>query len=246
MSRTWRTEAEKQAFFLTKKVDEAIRDHDMIREGDRILVGLSGGKDSLSLLRLLKYRQAHATQNYEIVAAHVRGDARGIVAGPPPELAEWVMDEGVEFHMADLNVNDNEPLPMNCERCSRARRRTLFEIAQSCACNKIALGHNLEDFAATALMNLFSSGRLDTMAFKRAYFDDKFTVIRPLAYLREKDLVKFARTCELPVVPAECPLAGTSRRASARDLMRLVAHDFRHASENIVKAAISEGTEDQY
>lgn len=237
MGRQWKSEAEKHAFFLSKKVDEAVRDHDMIRQGDRILVGVSGGKDSLSLLRLLTYRLQHSQDKYDIVAAHVCGDARGVTSEADAELQRWIENEGVVLRSAALMVPEGEQLPMDCERCSRARRHTLFEIADAEGCNKIALGHNIEDFAATALINLFSSGMLETMAFKRVYFGGRFAVIRPLAYIREKDIVRFARACGFPVAASECPLANTSRRAAARELMARVSHEFRQAAANIVKAA---------
>jgi tRNA 2-thiocytidine biosynthesis protein TtcA len=241
MGRNWKSEAEKHAFFLSKKVDEAIRDFDMISEGDRILVGVSGGKDSMSLLNLLTYRLKHSPEKYEIVAAHVRGDARGAEIDVPQPFLDWLVSQGVEARVADLVVSPGEQLPMNCERCSRARRRTLFEIAEASGCNKVALGHNLEDFAATALMNLFSAGNMETMEFKRVYFRGRFTLIRPLAYVREKDLFRFAKVCEFPIVPAECPWASTSKRAAALELMSQVARHFRHAPDNIVRACANVG-----
>ena len=237
MAKKWRTEAERHAFFLSKKVDRAIREHDMISQGDRILIGVSGGKDSLSLVRLLSYGLVHSPIKYDLAAAHVRGDARGSEVDVPEGLARWVQSEGVEFHMRDIVLPDDEPLPMDCERCSRNRRRTLFEMARDLGCNKVALGHNLEDFAHTALMNLLSFGRLETMAFSRSYFGGLFTVIRPLAYLREHELVRLARAGEFPVVESACPMASTSRRQAARRLMHAVSGEFKHAAMSILRAA---------
>jgi len=237
MAKKWRTDAERHAFYLSKKVDRAVREHNMIAEGDRILVGVSGGKDSLSLVRLLSYGLVHSPAKYELVAAHVRGDARGVTTDPPEELAKWVRGEGVELQVRDIILPDGEPLPMDCERCSRNRRRTLFEMARELGCNKVALGHNLEDFAHTALMNLLAFGRLETMAFSRSYFGGLFTVIRPLAYLREHELVRLARAGEFPVVESSCPMASASRRAAARRLMRVVSGEFKHAAMNTLRAA---------
>ncbi len=237
MAKKWRTEAERHAFYLSKKVDRAIREHDMISDGDRILVGVSGGKDSLGLVRLLSYGLDHSPARYELAAAHVRGDARGSGVDPPEALAEWVRGEGIELHVRDIMLPEDEPLPMDCERCSRNRRRTLFEMARELGCNKVALGHNLEDFAHTALMNLLAFGRLETMAFSRSYFGGLFTVIRPLAYLREHELVRLAGAGEFPVVESSCRMAATSRRQAARKVMRAVSGEFRHAAMNIVRAA---------
>ena len=237
MAKKWRSEAERHAFFLSKKVDKAVRDHNMIEPGDRVLVGVSGGKDSMSLLRLLAYRQEIAEVKYELVAAHVRGDARGSGIEPPESFVKWMDGEGVPCSVHDLIMPEGEPLPMDCERCGRNRRRTLFEIAEQQGCNKVALGHHLEDFSHTALLNLFYSGRLETIAFRRNYFGGKLSVIRPLAYLREHEPVRFAKACEFPIVPTECPLAPTSKRKAASEFMRQITREFRSANHNIIKAA---------
>ena len=237
MAKRRRDDAERQAFFLTRKVDRAIRDFNMIENGDRILVGVSGGKDSMALLRLMNYRLRHAVEKYSLVAAHVRGDARGSNIEVPDTFIRWLEGEGVPFHVQDIILPESEDLPMGCERCGRNRRRTLFEIAEQYGCNKLALGHHLEDFAHTALMNLLASGKLETMAFRREYFDGKFTLIRPLAYVREHELVRFAKVCEFPVVPSDCPRAAVSRRKAASDMMRQLSREFRSANVNLVRAA---------
>lgn len=237
MAKRWRSEAERHAFFLSKKVDKAIRDYNMIEEGDRVLVGVSGGKDSMALLRLLTYRLRSAPIKYEIVAAHITGDARGGGIEVPDSFVQWLSGEGAPYSIHDIILPEGEPLPMNCERCGRNRRRTLFEIAEERGCNKVALGHHIEDFSHTALMNLFLHGRLETMAFRRDYFGGKFSVIRPLACIREHELVRFAKTCEFPVVESDCPLGPTSRRKAAKELMLQVSREFRSANTNIVKAA---------
>lgn len=237
MAKKWRSEAERHAFFLSKKVDKAIREHNMIADGDRVLVGVSGGKDSMALLRLLTYRQRFAAVKYELVAAHVRGDARGSGIEVPDSFARWLASEGPPHDVTDIILPEGEPLPMDCERCGRNRRRTLFEIAEAHGCNKVALGHHIEDFSHTALMNLFLHGRLETMAYRRDYFGGKFSVIRPLAYIREHELVRFAKTCEFPIVESDCPMAATSRRKAAKELMLRVSREFRSANVNIVKAA---------
>ena len=177
---------------------------------------------------------------YELLAAHVRGDARGPDVDLPESFIEWLKTEGAPFHIRDIILPPDEPLPMDCERCGRNRRHTLFEIAEQYGCNKVALGHHLEDFSHTALINLFQHGRLETMAFRRDYFGGKFSVIRPLAYIRENDLIRFARVCEFPIVPAQCPLAGQTARQSAREISYLISKHFRQAHGNIIRAARAE------
>lgn len=237
MAKRWRNDAEKHAFFLSKKVDKAIRHHNMIEEGDRILVGVSGGKDSVSLLRLLVYRATFSPVKYELVAAHIRGDARGSEIEVPDNFIKWLEDEGVPFVIQDMTIPETEELPMGCERCARNRRRTLFEVADAQGCNKVALGHNVEDFSHTALLNLFYHGRLETMAFRRNYFGGRFAVIRPLAYVREREIIGFAKACEFPIVPNECPEAPFSKRQTAKEMMHKLGRDFRYANINIIRAA---------
>lgn len=237
MGKKWSSEAERQAFFLTRKLHRAIREHNMIEEGDRILVGISGGKDSMSLLRLLVQWLRYSPTKYTLFAAHVKGDARGSDIQVPESFLEWLAEQGVPFEVRDIILPEGEPIPMNCERCGRNRRRTLFEIAEERGCNKVALGHHLEDFAHTALLNIFETGKLETMAFRRDYFGGRFSVIRPLAFIREHELVRFARACEFPVWKSDCPVAPTSHREAARDLMRQITRDFRSANINLVRAA---------
>lgn len=209
----------------------------MIEEGDRILVGVSGGKDSMSLLRLLGYRARFSPVKYELVVAHVRGDARRSDIEVPDYFVQWLEDEGYPFVIQNMTIPETEELPMGCERCGRNRRRTLFEIADAQGCNKVALGHNVEDFSHTALLNLFYHGRLETMAFRRDYFGGRFAVIRPLAYVREREIIGYAKACEFPIVPTQCPKAPVSKRQAAKELIHRLGKDFRYANINIIRAA---------
>lgn len=241
MARKWTSEAERHAFFLSKKVDDAVRNYNMIEPGDRVLVCVSGGKDSMALLRLLSYRQRYSPIKYELVAAHVRGDARGSGIELPESFLQWLEGEDVRYVIRDIVLPEGEQLPMDCERCARNRRRTLFEIAEAQGCSKVALGHHIEDFAHTALMNLFLHGKLETMAFRRDYFGGRFALIRPLAYIRENDLARFAKASGFPIVENSCPMAATSRRKAAMELMKHISREFRSACANIVKAACAGG-----
>ncbi len=237
MAKKWRTESERLACYLSKKVNEALRGYDMIQPHDRVLVGVSGGKDSLSLLRLLKRQQQIGEIKFELIAAHITGDARGPGIKPPDALMDWLESEEIPYVTADLILPDGEPLPMDCERCGRNRRRSLFEVAEAHGCNKVALGHHLEDFSHTALLNLFASGRLETMAHKRKYFGGRFTVIRPLAYIKEASVTRFAKACGFPVIENNCPVANQTKRKVVAELLSQISHEFRSANKNIVKAA---------
>lgn len=237
MAKKWRTQAQRSTFYLGKRMDKAIREHNMIQAGDRILVGVSGGKDSMALLRLLIERQRLAEAKFDLVSAHIRGDARGVGANVPVEFAQWIENERQAHIISDMTLPEGESLPMNCERCSRNRRKTLFELAQAHECNKIALGHHMEDFAHTALLNLFSSGRLETMAFRRDYFGGRISVIRPLAYIHECEIARFAQISEFPIIQNDCPMISQSKRGRIKEIMKPIYHEFRSAYSNIIQAS---------
>ncbi len=229
-------QADKQARYLLRKLGKAVRENDMIRESDRILVGVSGGKDSLSLLDLLVRYLRMSPVKYTIVAGHVRGDAIGVTKPAPENLVEWVSSLGLALHERDIALPEDEPIPMGCDRCAWNRRKTLFEMAEELNCNVLALGHNLDDFAETALLNLLQNGKLETMALTSDYFG-KFRLIRPLALIQAQNIARFARVSELPVAQSACPLATTSARNRARDIIRQLAPEFKHVRENLAKAA---------
>ena len=135
--------ADRLAHFLLKKVNKAVRDFDMIAQGDRIAVALSGGKDSFTLLRILQYRQRFALEKYTVAALHVAGDARGPELGPHPALEDWLGVHQVEYLIRPIRLAEDEHLPMSCQRCTWNRRRTLFEMAVALSCNKLAFGHHV-------------------------------------------------------------------------------------------------------
>ncbi len=231
---------------MARKVDEAVRTHSMIVDGDRIMVGVSGGKDSLALVSALIYRKKHAPEDFDFVCGHVMADANGPTDEEPQGLREWLESEGIALHSAQIIVPETETFPMDCERCARNRRRTLFILAREHGCNKLALGHNRDDFAETALVNLLERGKLETMAYNSEYFKGEFRLVRPLAYLRSNDLARFARAAGLPVTKTKCPLAEATKRSVARDMMREMKKHFRHADANLVRAARANACPGEY
>ena len=235
MTKRWENPAEKNAFYLSKKVFAAIRDHNMVDEGDRILIGLSGGKDSLALMYLLGYMRRYSEVPYEVVLCHVAADAKGEIK-VSPAIRKIMEESGLPYIIKEIDTTGEE-LPLTCARCARLRRKALFEAAKEAGCGKLALGHRLEDFAATALMNLFSSGRLETMAYRREYFGGELTVIRPIAYLRETDVKTMTAAAGLEPVPSECPLAGQTARSESEDILAAARKAFRGAAYNIVHAS---------
>jgi len=212
------SDSERIAFYLLRKVTQACKEFDLLADGDRVAVAVSGGKDSRALLELLLRHQRKVPYRYELLALHVVGTPAGF-PDLRPELAPWFQELGVEYHFAPLELPPEEPLPLNCFRCSWNRRKALFASAAALRCNKLAFGHNADDAAATVLLNLMFNGRLETIAPRVEFFDGVVTVIRPLIYVPEKELVRYGQAAGFPGSPL-CPQGLTSRRAQVKALLR--------------------------
>ncbi len=229
--------ARRLAFFLLKSVNRAIRDYGMIRDGDRIAVAVSGGKDSLSLLYLLDARRHSAPERYELVAIHIRGDACG-PCPPHAPLEAWLAGSGIPFVAEDFDLPANEPLPMNCQRCTWNRRKQLFLTANRLGCNVVAFGHQADDLAETTLLNLLRHGRIDGMVPCADYFEGRLRLIRPLIYVSEKELLRLARELKFPPPPPTCLRSQNTLREKAAALLRLADSDFPHARLHLCRMAL--------
>ena len=231
-------QAARHGYFMLKKVNRAIHKHQMIRDGDRIAVAVSGGKDSLGLLTLLRLRQKRIRERYELLAIHVQGDARGPDCPLHPTLSAWLQTRGYEFVIVPMDIPPDEALPMSCQRCSWNRRKTLFQAANEMGCNVIAFAHHADDLAQTALLNLFYGGRLETMFPTVDLFDGRLRLIRPLAFVPEKNMHRLAHACDFPPPPPDCLRAETNRRALMAQVLRLFGPDEHQARANLVRAAL--------
>ncbi len=196
---------------MLKSVNRAVREFELIADGDRIAVGVSGGKDSRVLLDML-LRGVDIPGKYTVVAVHIDGTAAGL-PNLVPTLEPWFRELGVQYDIAPLLVADDEPLPMDCFRCALNRRKALFGAAERLGCNKVALGHHADDAAVTTLMSLMVKGVLETLEPRRRYFNGHLTLIRPLIYTPEKDITRYARAQGWTFPPElTCPRAQTNRR----------------------------------
>lgn len=231
-------DVERLAYWLLRDVNRAMRDYAMLTDGDRVAVAVSGGKDSLSLLRLLDIRRRSAPERYELVAIHIIGDARGPEIPSHRPLLDWLAAHGYEHAIVPLHLPDGEVLPLDCQRCTWNRRRTLFDTAAGMGCNVVAFGHHADDLAQTTLMNLLAGGRVETMAPRREYFGGTLRLIRPLCYVPEKEIRRFARACVFPPGPEECPRSSESRRRAAENLVRIAEHEFPSTRVNLLRAGL--------
>lgn len=205
---------------LNRAVGKAIHRYDLISEADRIAVGLSGGKDSLTLMQILVERQARVPVAYELFAIHIDPGFEGGFSEP---LEAYCAKQGfnlrVEFTDYGLKGHSPENRENPCFLCSRLRRKRLFEIADELDCNKIALGHNKDDIIETLFMNIFYAGEISTMVPSQSFFGDRFTLIRPLALADETLIKSFANDQKFPEFINPCPSASNSKRQEIRSLL---------------------------
>lgn len=228
--------SDKLTFYLLKNVNKAIREFGMIANGDRVAVAVSGGKDSRCLLHLLRARQRTVPERYDLVALHVEAELDGYPR-LRPVLEPWFGEMGVDYAFVPLDLPPDEPLPLDCFRCSWNRRKALFLKAHQLGCNKIAFGHHADDAVHTTLLNLFYSGRLETIAPNLQFFDGQITLIRPLIYLEERQLKQLAGALGFHPAEATCPLNRTSKRAWVKDWLRHAGPDYRQIRTNLWRAA---------
>jgi len=230
---------ERLAYNLLKRVSKALPHYSMIEDGDRIVVAVSGGKDSLTLLRLLRLGRESGAAKYDLVAVHVESDFRCSGCAHRETLERVFEDEGVEFGFEHITVTvgaDGKQRAPTCFWCSWNRRKALFLAAERHGCNKVAFGHHADDVAETALLNLFYHGRLETMEPKVVFFDGKITVIRPLVYVPEREISRFAKAGGFPSQLCRCPNSLTSERARMKEILKTVEEECPRVKINLYKA----------
>lgn len=219
--------------FYLRKVNRAVAIYGLLAAGDRVAVAVSGGKDSLALLRLLRDRREFFPPPYEVVALHVAYSGWEVGAPPREVLAEHFTREGVPYEIVEVDLTGGA---VNCFRCSWLRRKALFSAAQRLGCNKLALAHNLEDIAETTLLNLLEHGRMERPEPCTELFGGRLTLIRPVVFFTAHELRRFCKVCGLPVYESTCPHQHTGQRAQIGAFLREMQKSRREVYVNVYRA----------
>jgi tRNA 2-thiocytidine biosynthesis protein TtcA len=209
----------KTAARINSRIGRAIHDYGLIEDGDKVLVAVSGGKDSLTLITLLKEIQGWAPIKFELVVAHVISDFQKDSEKHADSLAKIFEEMGLEYKFRRIEVADEE-MKTTCFWCSWNRRKALFKLADELGCEKVALGHHKDDIVETMLMNMLYNGEISAMNPRQELFDGKLTVIRPLCYVEEKMIVEYADEKNFTKYTCTCPFAKQSRRKFIKDFIR--------------------------
>lgn len=215
----------------------AIHRFGLIQDRDRILVGVSGGKDSLTLLNLLHERRKRVQTHYDLIPVHI---ALGFNSERANTLKDFFEREGLSYHIEFTDIgkraNSSENRENPCFLCSWERRKRLFQLAYRLKCNKVALGHHKDDLIETLLLNIFYSGEISTMVPIQTLFKGKITLIRPLALIEEKKIERFAREMGLPFGPSGCPHSGRTKRKEVKELIETLGKKNRKVKGNIFRS----------
>jgi tRNA 2-thiocytidine biosynthesis protein TtcA len=207
---------------LCRQVGQAIVDYNMIEEGDRVMVCLSGGKDSYGMLDILMKLKARAPIDFTLVAVNLDQKQPGF---PDHILPEYLKNLGLPFHIETQDtysivkekVAEGKTM---CSLCSRLRRGILYKVARELKCNKLALGHHRDDMLQTFFLNMFFGGKLKGMPPKLTSDNGEFIVIRPLANVAEKDLIRWAEHKQFPIIP--CTLCGSQENLQRKQIGNLL------------------------
>jgi tRNA 2-thiocytidine biosynthesis protein TtcA len=227
---------------ILRRAEKAIYDHGMIREGDRILVGVSGGPDSLSLLEFFKHGFPSVLAKFEFHALHVDPGFDDPLSENTGIIEKHFQSLGVPYTIIPTSIAkkvlDPDAKKNPCFICSYERRKLVYDTADRLKCNKIAYGHHKDDIVETLLINVLFGRKIETMWPIQKIFEDRMTIIRPFALVEEELLKKLAREQGLPNLKRLCPMDGKSRRQTVKNLIRQIQENEPHANirENIFKA----------
>jgi len=224
---------------LLRKVGKAIADFGMIRDGDRLLLGVSGGKDSLTLLHILGHLQTYAPVKFDLGVITVDPEVEGF---DPHTLTRYYDEIGVRWHYQEQPIMEQAKEHMDgdsfCSYCSRMKRGIMYSTCRREGYNVLALAQHLDDLAESLLMSIFYGGQLRTMKAHYTNRDGDIRIIRPLVYVRETMTAAFAKEAKLPVIPDSCPACFSmpTRREQTKLLLRQLEKENKNLFANMLHA----------
>ena len=225
----------------------AVDDYNMINDGDKIAVGISGGKDSIALLCALMNLQMFYPKKYELCAVTISMGFKGMDFSP---VADFCAEAGIEYKVVDTElahvIFDVRKESNPCSLCAKMRRGMLHDAAKEMGCNKIALGHHYDDVIDTFMLNLFHEGRLGAFLPVTYLSRKDITLIRPLLYTPEKDIRYFVSKNDLPIVPTVCPEDGHTERETVKKLISDLDRQYKGLKHRIFGAMQKGGIFEQY
>jgi len=220
---------------IAKRAGKAINDYQMIGSGDRVLVAVSGGKDSLTLLTVLRERKKWVPIDYSLLAVYIESDYDREASKHRKVIEGFLRENDYQYRIDKISLKTDEANndEINCFWCSWNRRKRLFQMAEEYNCNKLALGHHRDDVVQTMLLNLFYQGEISTMPPQVSMFGGKLSIVRPLVYIDEKDISQFARERRFPVTKEKCPRGITSQRARIKEILAMLEKECPQIKNNI-------------
>jgi tRNA 2-thiocytidine biosynthesis protein TtcA len=225
---------------ILRKTGKAISDYGLIEDGDRIMVAVSGGKDSYTLLHILELLRKKAPIKFSLLAVNIDPDFSGYKTDI---IENHLKERGYEYKMVKTNIYDTvekhiEPNTSYCSFCSRLRRGVIYNKAAEFGCTKIALGHHLDDFIETLLLNQFFTGEIKAMSAKLLSDDKRNVVIRPLVNVEEELIIRYAAMMEFPVVCCCCPVCGSENmmRKNVKSLLNELSVKYPGIKKSMLKS----------
>jgi tRNA 2-thiocytidine biosynthesis protein TtcA len=220
---------------ISRRVGDAIGAYNMIQSGDRILAAVSGGKDSMALLEMLRYRQRFSPAKYELLVVWVDMGIPGFVK---EDLLEFFKNENIPFHVESADILQGKQWgDVNCYHCAGLRRKILFQIADKYGYNKIAFGHHLDDIAETILLNMCYRAEIGAMCPRQELFNGRLTIIRPLAFIHEKEIKELEALGAIASFKGHaCPNDQRSKRMLFKEVICRIEQENSGVKKNILKS----------
>ncbi|MBD3245398.1 MAG: hypothetical protein GF333_00100 [Candidatus Omnitrophica bacterium] len=214
-----------------KQMGRALTDYTMLRDGDKVLVAVSGGRDSLSLLKLFQMKQKRIPVQFELIVCFVETN---FIKVDTAAVKAYLDSCGVRMVIRRIRLE--KEADRTCFWCSWNRRKELFTAAREQGCNLVALGHNLDDIAETVLMNLLFKGEISTSPPQLSMFDGEIRLIRPLCYLSKQEIEQFAAQFDFPDTHYECPYGKDSKRVFVKRILRELEQECPFVKKNVFRA----------